>query len=119
MNTLAWTLWLLNITLDTTGQLAFKQAARQPEVSGSYWASLIQQRWLWLGIGCYAFEIVLWLAFLSLVPLSTGVLLRSLNIILIMLAGRLWFKEALNPMRVTGILLISVGVALVGAGAGS
>ena len=117
MTHLAIGLWLLNICLDTFGQLAFKAAATQPQLAEkSYWQSLLNQRWLWLGISCYIFEIMTWLAFLSLVPLSSGVLFRSINIIVLMIAGRLWFAEALTPIRVIGIVLVSIGVALVGAG---
>jgi drug/metabolite transporter (DMT)-like permease len=117
MTHLAIGLWLLNVCLDTFGQLAFKAAATQPHsAQQSYWQALIGQRWLWLGIACYVFEIIVWLAFLSLVPLSEGVLFRSINIIVLMLAGRLWFAEKLTPMRVIGISLVTVGVALVGIG---
>ena len=59
-------------------------------------------------------EFVIWLAFLSLVPLSEGVLLGSINIVAIMLAGRYFFAEKLSPLRVVGIGLISLGVAVVG-----
>jgi drug/metabolite transporter (DMT)-like permease len=67
-----------------------------------------------VGVGCYVAEFVLWLAFLSLVPLSEGVLLGSINIVAIMIAGRLLFAEKLAPMRVAGIVLVSIGVAIVG-----
>jgi len=117
MKHLAMVLWLVNICLDTFGQLAFKAAATQPQATEkSYWHSLLHQRWLWFGIACYVFEITTWLAFLSLVPLSSGVLFRSINIIVLMIGGRLWFAEQLTPIRVIGIVLVSSGVALVGAG---
>ncbi|MOA43056.1 4-amino-4-deoxy-L-arabinose-phosphoundecaprenol flippase subunit ArnE [compost metagenome] len=61
-------------------------------------------------------EFVAWIAFLSLVPLSQGVLLGSINIVALMVAGRLLFRERLTPLRVTGMLLVSAGVAVVGAG---
>lgn len=117
MAPLTASLWLANIVLDTGGQLAFKAAAHvaDREPGGSYWQQLARARWLWVGIGCYVVEFLVWLAFLSLVPLSEGVLLGSINIVAIMLAGRVFFREALTPLRVAGILLVSVGVALVGA----
>lgn len=59
-------------------------------------------------------EFVVWLAFLSLVPLSDGVLLGSINIVAIMILGRVLFREKLAPMRVAGIVLVSIGVAIVG-----
>jgi drug/metabolite transporter (DMT)-like permease len=109
-------LWVLNVVADTAGQLAFKFAASDP-VAGeglARWVGMARRPWIWTGIGCYLFEFVLWLAFLSLVPLSRGMLLGSINIVTIMIAGRLLFAEKLSPLRVTGILLVSVGVAVSG-----
>jgi len=110
------TLWVLNVLVDSGGQLAFKAAAGDPRAGDGLarWAFMARRPWLWIGVGCYVAEFLLWLAFLSLVPLSEGVLLGSINIVAIMLAGRYLFAERLSRMRVIGILLISVGVAIVG-----
>ena len=43
-------------------------------------------------------------------------LLGSVNIIAIMIAGRFLFGEALTRLRVAGILLVAFGVAVVGIG---
>lgn len=112
-------LWLANVVLDTGGQLAFKAAAGDPDAGDGIarWKHMAARPWLWLGVGCYVFEFLVWIAFLSLVPLSEGVLLGSINIVAIMVAGRFLFGEKLTRMRVAGILLVSVGVAIVGAGA--
>jgi drug/metabolite transporter (DMT)-like permease len=72
---------------------------------------------MWLGILTYVVKILFWIAFLSLVDLSEGVLLSSINIVVIMVAGWLLFREKLTPLRVAGILLVSTGVAIVGLGA--
>ena len=112
-------LWLLNIVLDTGGQLAFKAAAGDRAAGDGLarWKHMASRPWLWLGIGSYVLEFLVWIAFLSLVPLSEGVLLGSINIVAIMLAGRLLFGEQLTRLRVIGIVLVSLGVAIVGAGA--
>jgi drug/metabolite transporter (DMT)-like permease len=118
MQGLAFALWLANLLLDTGGQLSFKAAATD-KLAGdglARWKYMLARPWIWVGIACYVFEFVVWVAFLSLVPLSKGVLLGSINIIAIMIAGRFLFHERLSPMRVTGILLVAVGVAIVGAG---
>jgi multidrug transporter EmrE-like cation transporter len=44
------------------------------------------------------------------------VLLGSINIVALMIAGRVLFREKLTPLRVTGMLLVTAGVAVVGAG---
>ena len=107
-------LWLLNLALDTTGQVAFKAAARAPD-SGR-WLTLLRSRLVWLGLACYGVEFVTWLAFLTLVPLSIAILLASTNVISVMLAGRLLFGERPGALRTAGIVLIAAGVAAVGLG---
>ena len=116
LSPLVVTLWVLNVLVDSGGQLAFKAAASEPgERDGmERWRFMLGRPWLWVGIACYVAEFVVWLAFLSLVPLSDGVLLGSINIVAIMILGRVLFREKLAPMRVAGIVLVSIGVAIVG-----
>jgi drug/metabolite transporter (DMT)-like permease len=113
---LATGLWIANGVFDTVGQLALKRAAvEHDEVDERLrWLRMASRPWLWLGLSCFSVEFVLWLAFLSLVPLSTGVLLGTINIVIIMIAGRWAFAEAFTSLRVAGILLISSGVLMVG-----
>ncbi len=115
-------LWALNVFADTGGQLAFKRAALNTREAGepgrARWKVHAREPWIWAGVACFVAEFVLWLAFLSVVPLGRGVLLGSINIVVIVLAGRLWFRESLGPWRVLGIALIAFGVALVGVGGG-
>jgi drug/metabolite transporter (DMT)-like permease len=114
-------LWMLNVLVDTGGQLAFKRAALNGRAVGeaglARWSRHAREPWIWTGIACFVAEFVLWLAFLSVVPLARGVLLGSINIVVIVLAGRLWFGESLGVWRLLGIVLIALGVAVVGIGA--
>lgn len=118
MSPLVATLWLVNVTLDTGGQLAFKSAASDPEAGDGMarWRHMASRPWLWLGVLAYTLHLLSWIAFLSLLDLSKAVLLGSINMVAIMIAGRLLFRERLTPLRVAGILLVSLGVAIVGAG---
>ncbi|MBO9827980.1 EamA family transporter [Xanthomonas sp. A2111] len=110
-------IWLATVALDTAGQLAFKYVASHPQGSGmARWQHMARQPQLWFGVACYVFEFLAWTAFLSLVPLGRGVLLGSINIVAIMLAGRWLFGERLGRMQVAGICLVSAGVAVVGLG---
>lgn len=117
MTPLVATLWLVNVTLDTGGQLAFKAAASDPDAGhgAARWRHMASRPWLWLGLLAYALHLASWIAFLSLVDLSKGMLLASINMVAIMLGGRWLFRETLTPLRVAGILLVSAGVAIVGA----
>ena len=116
LSPLVITLWVLNVLVDSGGQLAFKAAASEPGDRDGMerWRFMLARPWLWVGMACYVAEFLVWLAFLSLVPLSDGVLLGSTNIVAIMILGRVLFKEKLAPMRVAGIVLVSIGVAVVG-----
>jgi drug/metabolite transporter (DMT)-like permease len=118
MHGLALALLIAYVLLDTAGQLAFKAAAGDHRAGDGLarWHYMLARPWIWAGIGCYVAVFVIWIAFLSLVPLSEGVLLAALNIVAIMIAGRFLFGERLTPLRVTGILLVAAGVAIVGAG---
>ena len=118
MSPLATLLWITNLFIDTFGQLSFKAASRAPSSSGiaDRWRAMLKTPWMWLGIGTYVVEFFVYLAFLSKVPLSEGVLMTSLNIVAVMIGGRLIFREALTPNRVLATFLIATGVALVGWG---
>ena len=118
MNLLVIGVWLLTIAIDTVGQLAFKAAASEnTQFNGlAHWQAMARRPWIWIGIICYVFEFITWLAFLSLVPLSDGVMLGSINIVVILIAGRLFFNEKLTKNRLIGVILITLGVTIVGLG---
>lgn len=113
MSSLAAFFWLLNILADTAGHLAFKSAAvSDHEGELQRWRIMLTTIPLWIGIGCFGVEFAAWYALLSLMPLSLAVLIGSINIVAVMLAGRMLFGERLDPIRVAGICLVTVGVAL-------
>lgn len=111
-------LWLSNVCCDTLGQIAFKFAAVSPKNRDTwhYWLDLLGNYWLWIGISSYGIGFLLWIAFLTLIPLSQAILLGSANIIAVMMMGRLLFKERLTQFRMMGVSLIIAGVILVGIG---
>ncbi len=106
----------MNVVVDTAGHMALKHAA-----IGEYgsewqrWGEMLSSWPLWIGIICFCLEFVLWLMLLSMLPLSTGVLLTAFNTVAIMIAGRIIFHELLDPLRIIGIGLITLGVILVGS----
>ncbi|HUK55761.1 MAG TPA: EamA family transporter [Nitrospiria bacterium] len=118
MTPTATLIWLGNILFDTAGHLSFKAAATGGEERNGFrrWAVLLSDRWIWMGLAAFVAEFMLWLAFLSLVPLSQAVLVGSVNILAILLGGRLLFGERLTGRRIAGSLLIAAGVVWVGWG---
>lgn len=106
----------MNIVVDTVGHMAFKSAAiTEHESEWHRWEKMLSSIPLWVGIVCFCLEFVLWLVLLSILPLSRGVLLGTINMVAIMVAGRVLFRELLDPMRVLGMIFIILGVVLVGA----
>jgi multidrug transporter EmrE-like cation transporter len=117
LTSIAILIWVLNVTLDTVGHVALKFAATADQESVSElsrWKFMLGSIPLWIGIICFCLEFVVWLAFLSVLSLSQGVLLGAINMVSIVIAGRFIFKEQLDLMRIFGISLIAIGVILVG-----
>jgi len=106
----------LNTALDSGGQLAFKAAAVEPgQADGlARWRHMLARPWLWVGIFCFVGEFLVWMAFLSLIPLAEGVLLGMVSIVVVMIGGRIWFHEHFTRLRLIGISLIVAGVVIVG-----
>ncbi|HEV7424730.1 MAG TPA: EamA family transporter [Thermoanaerobaculia bacterium] len=117
MPRLATALWIINIFLDTAGHLSFKAAANAKAAGERRsWMTMLRSVYLWTGLACFGLEFVVWFALLSLIPLSQAVLIGSINIVVLMIAGRLLFGERLDRLRVGGMILIAAGVALAGGG---
>jgi multidrug transporter EmrE-like cation transporter len=95
--------------------MAFKSAAlTEHETELGRWKEMLSSFPIWLGIFCFILEFGLWLVLLSVLPLSLGVLLGAINMVAIVIAGRVMFDEKLDPMRVAGMIFVTFGVALVG-----
>lgn len=111
-------LWLLNLVLDTVGQLAFKKAAgaTSAHAEGLSWRAMVGRPWVWLGIACYCIEFFSWLMFLTLVPLAAAVLLATTNIVTVAIGGWILFGERPTRLRTCGMALVAAGVVMVGIG---
>lgn len=116
MSAVAITLWIANIFLDTAGHLAFKSAATVDDELPLWqrWKRMLASLPLWLGVLCFCLEFAAWFALLSLIPLSQAMLIGAINIVVVMLAGRLFFRERLDGLRIAAMWLIAIGVALAG-----
>ena len=108
-------LWASIVLAASVGQLSFKAAAADRVDDGvlAGWMRMAQRPWLWLGIASFLLHFVLWIAFLSAVPLSQGMLLAALQIVVIYAAGRVLFHEPGSWFRLGGVALIALGVTIV------
>ncbi len=116
----AWVLLLAVLLLDTGSHLLLKLAsirAKAAEGKRAFILVLLAQPALWIAIPAFVALFFTWIAFISQVPLSQGVMAGSITIAGVMLGGRLFFREHITPWRATAIALIATGVALVGWGA--
>lgn len=118
MTALATLLWILNLACDTGGHLSFKAAA----IAGgnqqgiTRWKTMAGNVWIWVGLAIFVSEFFLWLAFVSMVPLSVAILLGACDIATVSVGGWFFFGEALTLRRVIPTALIAIGVVLVGWG---
>src|SRR5258708_35312880 len=101
MTTLATWLWIGSVLLDTAGRLAFKSAAVTGNVDGEWQRGkgMLRSPTLWAGILCFCLEFVVWLALLSLIPLPQAILIGSINLVLLPLAGGEFFPDVLAATR--------------------
>lgn len=69
------------------------------------------------GLGAYGISLLAWLAVLARVPLSFAYPLLSLSYVLVYIGAVAspQLSEAVTPLRVTGVLLVACGAALVSA----
>jgi drug/metabolite transporter (DMT)-like permease len=119
MSLLALLLLVIFLVGTATGQLLFKAASVRAHRQGgeAVWRALALEPLLWLGVAIYVFEFLVWLAFLSMVPLWQAVMLANFDILLVMVCGRIFFGEQITRPRAIGVSLIAIGVIMVGWGA--
>jgi multidrug transporter EmrE-like cation transporter len=65
------------------------------------------------GLTCYVFSVVLWIMALSRVEVSIAYPMLSIGYLVTAVIGWAIFNEAVTPMRLAGIAVIIVGVAIV------
>jgi multidrug transporter EmrE-like cation transporter len=119
MSTLAYALLALAIVLEVAGQVCFKLGLdRIPDEAAGLglWGRIARSPWIGLGIAAYAVEFPVWLAVLTIAPLSEAFPAASLGYVGVTLAGRFLLGERINRRRLVAMALVVLGVALVSAG---
>jgi multidrug transporter EmrE-like cation transporter len=67
------------------------------------------------GIACYVISVVVWIAALTRVEVSLAYPMLSIGYVVNAVAAWMLFGEQLTPLRLTGILVIILGVYLLAA----
>ena len=116
---LSFILLVLSSVLACSGQLMQKQAvhwwADRPELQQAGLGRRLLNPWLIGGIGALGCGMLCWLGVLHTVPLSVAYPMLSLNFVLVALAARWLFHEALSWRYVGGLVLIMAGIITLGA----
>jgi multidrug transporter EmrE-like cation transporter len=120
MTPVAFALILTGVLLNACAQLLLKagtNAVGHIEFSGSgIWSAaprLMFEPHIMGGLACYVLSVVIWIGALSRTPVSVAYPMLSIGYIVNALAAWYLFSEVLNPLRITGIAVIIVGVVLV------
>lgn len=116
-------LFTLAVSLDTFAAVLFKHGSNQlPESNKLGWQGhlenvlgAIKRKEITLGVLIYIVEYIVWIGFLSTMPLSMAYPLSSVTVVMILLASKLCLGEQVGKYRWLGAALIIGGMFLVGS----
>lgn len=101
------------ILLNVAGQLLFKRAAMAGADPQSPMHRSYLSPWFIGGAGCLGTSMLLWVLVLKVLPLSLAHPMTGVVFILVPIASHWIWKEPLPRLRILGILVIVMGIALV------
>jgi multidrug transporter EmrE-like cation transporter len=108
---------MLGVMLNAAAQLFLKEGMRRIGHFEFVWANLVPigfmvagNFFVLAGLACYVVSVGVWLLVLSRVEVSFAYPLLSVGYIVNAVAGYYLFQENLSLTRITGILIICVGV---------
>ncbi|MDA8100582.1 MAG: hypothetical protein M0042_13275 [Nitrospiraceae bacterium] len=111
---------LVGVLLNAAAQLFLKEGMRRIGHFEFLWANLLPialqvagNLFIWGGFLCYVISVIVWLLVLSRVEVSFAYPLLSVGYIVNAVAGYYLFQENLSITRISGIVIICVGVYFV------
>jgi multidrug transporter EmrE-like cation transporter len=111
---------MLGVLLNAAAQLFLKEGMRRIGHFEFIWANAVPitmqvagNVFVLGGLLCYVISVAVWLLVLSRVEVSFAYPLLSVGYIVNAVAGYYLFQENLSVMRITGIVIICVGVYFV------
>ncbi|WP_313494032.1 SMR family transporter [Stenotrophomonas sp.] len=115
---------LFSVALNASAQLFLRKGMPQVSITADQGVmTLVQDAfrvlfnpWVFSGLSCYAISIVLWMYVLSKVQVSFAYPFLSVGYVIVVAAAYFFFREPVSIMKLSGIALICVGVALVARG---
>ena len=109
------------VTLSALSQMVMKIGMSSPQIQtalangfklGTAW-DVVTNLYVVLGLGMYVSGAGIWLLVLSKVDVSMAYPFVGLGFIMTMLLGWFFLQESIGPARISGTLLIAVGVVLI------
>ncbi|WP_397452353.1 transporter [Pseudomonas sp. NA-150] len=119
MSILSYLLLAAAIVLEVVGQLCFKHGlAKIPQDDSgdgplAFWGAVLGNPWIGLGVATYTLEFAVWLAVLTLAPLSLAFPVLSLSYCGVVFASRFILGEKVGLRTILAMGLIAIGVAIV------
>ena len=107
---------LITVVLNGSAQVLLRKAALSGAIP-SVPMTLLRNPWFMAGLVAYAGSVLTWLRVLGDVPLSVAAPFVALVYVLVPLASRVVFADAISPRMWMGMLLVAIGVTLVAKGA--
>ena len=104
------------IVFNAAGQLLLKRATMGQE-AGAIAGGVFFSGWFLAGVATLGASMLMWVQVLRKVPLTIAHPLSGAAFLIVPLASHLFWREPLSTMRLVGIFVIVLGIALVARGA--
>ncbi|UXY15540.1 EamA family transporter [Chitiniphilus purpureus] len=103
----------------TVGQILFKQVSDSASSGQNIFFHLLRELKFYIAISLYGVLTFYWVWLLDRIPLSSAYPFVALSIALVALIGMIFWGEAVEGLKVLGILLILAGVICIGLSKGT
>ena len=107
---------IISILLGATAQYFFKSGITpiSEKATGIFDTikSCISNMYIWGGLFCYGFSLLLWFYVLSKMELGKAYPMVSLGYVFTLILGYVFLNEAITVTKITGIVLIIIGVVV-------
>lgn len=109
---------LSSVLLNCLAQLLIKKGMIQVgEISiiqfTDNFIKIVTNIWLWFAIVSLGLSLLLWVIVLSKVDVSYAYPFTSLGFVFLLILGKLCFNETISLLKITGIIVIIIGVLII------
>ncbi len=111
---------LISVMLNASAQIFLKLGTNSiPKITAEHsnllmiLLNLIFEKYILIGLFCYAISIGVWIYALSKVDVSTAYPMLSMGYIFTVFIGWKILDETMSPMKIFGIIIIMIGVIIV------